>query len=246
MRMTCLYHAVTRRIANCCAIVALLLGLAGSDASLARAAVPAVLHQLDQALAAAQSFKLVVDQRTANMVGGMMSSHAEITTTHTAIVAVRHGTTLRLYASVATKTGSAPQTVTGFVYTGKHACFQPAANAPWTCAMPPAMATAYLDTMTPWHALARPGTQVQFSALGDRVIQGLRCVGYRFSGLARAGQTSTHGVLWVSSTTLRPVEFQTISSMPGPAGSTQNGDSLQSVWSRWNDPTLTIPAVGAS
>ena len=246
MKMTCLYHTATHRIAYCCAMGALLLGLAGSDASLARAAAPAVLHQLDQALTAAHSFKLVVDQRTTNMVGGMMSSRAEITTTHTAIVAVRHGTTQRLYVSVATKTGSAPQTVTGFVYTGTHACFKPAANAPWSCAMPPAMATAYLDTMTPWHALTRPGTPVRFSALGDSVIQGLRCVGYRFSSPARAGQTSTHGVLWVSSTTLRPVEFQTSSSMPGAAGSTQNGDSLQSVWSRWNDPALTIPAVGES
>ena len=83
-------------------------------------------------------------------------------------------------------------------------------------------------------------------AAGAKTVQRQPCFGYNFTSATAALHLTAHGTLWFSAATRRVVEMTEVGLMRITAGSRPMATSSTTVYSRWNDPTIKLPAVPAS
>jgi len=205
-------------------------------ASQAQAAIPPAYTHMITAMASAQSYKLVSDS-TGN--GGLVM-HMERVTLH-------HGKLAQQYLIIETKTG-ARRSIAEVVSTGTHVCYRKARAGAWNCRAPAGTVAAYAAAgeMDP-KALEALGLRmrIQMSPAGHKVVQKQLCTGYSVTETTTSSYTITsHGTYWLNAATGRPVEMDTVSTYT--ISGMGNTLAQQLVWSRWNDPSLTIPTPPAS
>ena len=185
---------------------------------MARAAAPSPAMTAARALIAAHSYRMID------------TSYIGVTT----LVLVRHDSAVRLD----TKT-TASGVTTEYVDTGQHTCMR-IATSPWTCTSD-SHAKDYNDLSIVVGPLG--GNPVEggahYTAAGMQMRQGQACQRYTYMGTTNTGSTRVTGklTLWLAAATQRPVELDDQSSLTGFS---------TTIWSNWNDPHLTTPAVPAS
>jgi hypothetical protein len=220
-------------------------GRGGAATPAARAASPALLQQLSQAISAARGFAVVTDQSS----GGPAGTTGAGLSMHVASVAVRMGGTLHQYAAM-TLTAAGHRQRSEIVYTGTQLCQRPAQARTWTCRTTPPSEAAQL-TRSATNALAPAGAHVLTVPVGHRLVQGHLCVGYTYTytyTAAPAGHAAIggHGTIWLDPTTSRPVEDDAVTTIRVAPGRAPLTIRQTTAWSHWNDPTLRIPAVFGS
>ena len=203
-----------------------------------QAAIPPAYMQMLNAMASARSYKLVSDS-TGN--GGIVI--------HMEFVSLHRGNLAYKYITSDTKTG-ARHTIGQLVFTGTHLCIRQSRAGAWNCRAPAATVSAYAASyaaMTDPRAMEALGVRIriQMSPAGHKVVQKQLCTGYSVTETTTSSYTITgHGTYWLNAATGRPVEMDTVSTYT--LSGTRNTLTQQLVWSRWNDPSLTIPMVPAS
>ncbi len=229
-------HTTCRPLALTVALT-LLGGAALAPMAPAHAAGPDVLRQLSQAIAT-HSFKVVIDSHST----GADAAQAGLGQMHMEETLLRHGATFRLYIYSKTAQG-----VNEMVYTGAHACVRRAGQRAWNCAMPAGYIAMYRDRMDPAKAMKAAGAYIQnVGPTGTKMVRGHLSEGYRFTTTMTTLHTTGHGTVWIDRMTTLPVEVDTTSSSTMTGERTPLVTTSTEVWSRWDDSTLTIPAVPAS
>ncbi len=232
-------HMASRPLVLTVAALALLgapalLSPSAARASQTQAAIPPAYVQMLNAMASAQSYKLVSDS-TSN--GGIV--------VHIEFVSARYNNVAKKYVTIDTKTG-ARHTIGQLVFTGTHLCMRQSRTGAWNCRAPAATVAAYAGMVDP-RAMEALGVRmrIQLSPVGRKVVQQQLCTGYSITSTTTSSYTTTgHGTYWLNAATGRPVEMDTVSTYT--LSGKGNTLTQQLVWSRWNDPSLTIPTVPAS
>jgi len=229
-------HITFRPLALTVALT-LLGGAALAPMAPAHAAGPDVLRQLSQAIAT-HSFKVVIDSHST----GANAAQAGLGHMHMEETLLRHGATFRLYISSRTARG-----VAEIVYTGTHACERQPGQRAWNCAIPAEYVAMYRDGMDPAKAMKAAGAYIQnVGSAGTKMVRGHLSEGYRFTTTMTTLHTTGHGTVWIDRVTTLPVEVDTTSSSTMTGERTPLVTTSTEVWSRWDDSTLTIPAVPVS
>jgi hypothetical protein len=201
----------------------------------AQATTPSSLRQMAQALARVHGYQ--VTAQTASSGSG-----SPLTATSTATV-VRRGQTLRLHLTT-TMHGAGQVSTLEEVFTGTHLCLRVSGRSAWSCSALPSSALARLKGVDPAQMTQSLSLRQRYVAVGRHSKQGQACLGYRFS--LTAGGLRGQGTLWVAQATSLPAEEDTVSRMALRTGAPPLVVRTTQVWSRWNDPRLTIPSVPAS
>jgi len=236
-------HLTSRPLVLTVAALALLgapalLSPSTARASRTQAAIPPAYMQMLNAMASAQSYKLVSDS-TSN---GSIVTHMEF-------VSARYGNIVKRYITSDTRTG-ARHTIDQLVFTGTHLCIRQSDAGAWNCRAPAATVAAYAAAyaaMVDPRAMEALGVRmrIQLSPAGRKVVQQQLCTGYSITSTTTSSYTITgHGAYWLNAVTGRPVEMDTVNTYT--LSGKGNTLTQQLVWSRWNDPSLTIPTVPAS
>lgn len=193
---------------------------------------------LGKALANARSFKVVSDSTTSTAPKsprGVMKMHSER-------IYVRRGTGFAM--SVYTTTDSQ---LSAMVFTGTHVCIKRTASAPWDCSVPASVVKAYVTNMDPLKAFKEAGVVMNsVSSAGTKTVQGQPCSGYNYVASLQSIHYKGHGTVWFSLATGRLVMVDGVGTAALVAGSPLMVLSSTAIYSRWNDPSLNIPAVPAS
>jgi len=191
--------------------------------------------------------KSLVGMRSVQVVNDSISTHAAtspggVMKLHMVMVFVRQakGFTMSMQSIVNGKQ-------VAFVYTGTHACVRQDLHGAWNCNLPFSYVKGYLANMDPVQAMKDSGTIIAgIAAVGAKTIQGQACNGYSFTTTLSSVHYHGRGVIWFSSSTGRLVEATSVGSMTVVAGSAAMMTTGTVVHSRWNDPTLKLPAVPVS
>jgi hypothetical protein len=188
-----------------------------------------------RALARVHGYQITL--RTASSGSG-----SPLTATSTGIV-LRRGQALHLYLTTATKQAGQVSTLQE-VLTGTHLCVRLSGQRAWTCSAAPSSTLALLQSIAPDRMAQAFGLVQRYVPLGPHARQGQACLVYRFN--QGAGSVHNQGTLWIAPATALPVEEDTVSALALRAGAPALVVRTTQVWSRWNDPRLTIPSVPAS
>ena len=199
-----------------------------------QATTPLVLRQMAQALARMHGYQITTHTTSAGP-----SSPLVLTSTATV---VRRGQTLRLH--VTTTMDRAGQVSTQEeVSTGTHTCLRTSVRSAWSCAAA-SSTLSRLQHLDPNQLAQALGLRQRPVPAGQHTKQGQPCTGYRFT--LSVGGLHGQGMLWIAHGTALPVEEDTVGTLPLPTGASPLVVRTAQVWSRWNDPRLTIPSVPAS
>jgi len=185
---------------------------------IARAAAPSPAMTAARALIAAHSYR----ETTVSDIG------------KTTVVVVRHGSAVRIDTRMTTS-----GVTTEYVDTGQHICMR-IATSPWTCTSD-SHAKDYSNLSIVVGPLGGDPQEggAHYTAAGTQMRQGQACQRYTYMTTTNTGSTRVTGklTLWLAAATRRPVELDDQSSLTGFS---------TTIWSNWNDPHLTTPAVPAS
>jgi hypothetical protein len=188
-----------------------------------------------KSLAGVHSFQVVLDSISTHASaspGGVMKSHM-------VIVYLHQGNHFAM-SMQSTNDGK----WTAVVYTGTRVCMQRSEHGSWNCNVPLSYAKGYLANLDPVKAMKESGmTMTAVSSAGTKTIQGQSCTGYTYSESMQSIHYTGHGTLWFSSATGRVVEGTAVGSLQAVPGSAAMVTTSTEVYSRWNDPSLKLPAV---
>lgn len=216
--------------------------LTGSAAASAQAlALQPIVARMVKAMTAATAYKVVIES-TISGGGALMGGGA--TMTHMEMIRVHHGTTTQLYVLMVSKPAKGAMSTSETVMSGTRGCTRQGRTGAWTCHYSPAAFSA-LANADPTKAMQEAGIRFALSPTGgSRTIQGQTCAVYTFTESMAAGATITlHGTWFLNATTALPVEVDAIGSEALTQGQPPFAIRSKTSYSRWNDPTLTVPAV---
>jgi len=195
------------------------------------AATPPVMLQARQAIAAAHSFKITISIASATATTSMVET------------VVRQGKTVEMYVISKMTEADGRVTIVDEVLGAKHTCIRLTGQGAWNCTMPP-MTSLLADALsfTPTTATGSLSTaQITWAPAGNKVVQGQLCTG--FNATTTTSTRKSSDIIWFSIASKYPVQ---VNSTGVPLGKSTSGkDSVTIVWSNWNDPSLSIPSVGA-
>ncbi len=199
-----------------------LLSPSAAQASQSQAAIPPAYMQMLNAMASAQSDKLVSDS-TSN--GGIVI--------HIEFVSARYNNVTKKYITSDTKIGTR-HTIGQLVFTGTHLCMRQSSAGAWNCRAPAATVAAYAAgyaAMVDPRAMEALGVRmsIQMSPAGRKVVQQQMCTGYGITSTTTSSYTITgHGTYWLNAATGRPVEMDTVAPTHSPhsVGRTHSHSSL--------------------
>ncbi len=232
MRRVSITH-VSRRLGVMLA-VAVLLSPSLAHAAPARVTLTDLGRMIVKSLAGASSFQVMLDTSSG---AGASSSRQHITEYF-----VRRGNGFVVYAQL-TMNGK----TSTMVDTGKHLCMRPSTTSAWNCTYPTSLATRFLSSTDIANTLKSSGTSMQnITDAGAKTVQGQSCLGYNFTAISKLIHFTGHGVYWFSTATGRIVEMTEVGSIAVTAGTRGVVSTTTVVYSRWNDPSIKLPAVPAS
>ncbi len=208
-----------------------LSALAGATGT--SAASPSPLSGLSTALNSASSYQVDL-----TITG---ASSGKITGT---VVVLRHNGKNRAHLVLNAPAGSGAMTSLDAVVAGSRVCVKQSPSMPYRCVTSPAVAAQI--NLDPSNTFQRPGVSTTFTPAGSKVVLGKLCTGYTFTLTAKGAQA--HGTLYVNPTNGRPREEDVVTT-GATTGATTTGKTTTlktlAIWSRYDDPTLTIPIVPA-
>jgi hypothetical protein len=156
---------------------------------------------------------------------------------------VRRGQTLRLHLTT-TMQRAGQVSALEEVFTGTHLCVRTSGRRAWSCSAVSRSTLARLKGADPARMAQALGLGQRYVPVGRQTKQGQACLAYRFH-LSASGLRG-QGTLWIARATALPVEEDMVSSVSLRSGAPPLVVRTTQVWSRWNDPHLTIPSVPAS
>jgi hypothetical protein len=193
--------------------------------------LPAPLQQLSHALAGVNGYRTVMTVTTT--VGAHTTSTIQSDT-----IFLRKGNTQTSYAVITVKTQG--QTLhSENVSTGTRACERVNSKSAWSCqaikvASTPASAAEIKKTF------GRLSSDFQWSSAGTSTIAGQAAVGYRAVSASKSGQRVS-ATLWIATKSKLPLELRSTTTTISKSGTTTQMEVVD--WSRWNDSSLSVPAI---
>jgi len=201
----------------------------------AHAAAPSPLPLLSQALNGVARYQVDLTIRGA--------STGTITGT---VVVVRKDGKNQAHVTLTTPAGSGATTTVDAVVAGARVCVKQAAGQPYQCITSPTVAAQI--NLDPSSTFQRAGVSTHFTPAGTKVVLGKLCTGYAFT--LTSTSVRAHGTLYLNATNGRPREEDVTTTATTAATATTPAKTVTAtttaLWSRYDDPTLTIPAVPAS
>jgi len=202
-----------------------------ASAAGASAASPSPLPGLSRALNNASSYQVDL-----TITG---ASSGKVTGT---VVVLRHNGKNRAHLILNAPSGSGTATSLDAVIVGSRVCIKQSPSAPYQCVTSPAVAAEI--NLDPSNTFQRAGVSTAFTPAGSKIILGKLCNGYTFTITSKGARA--HGTLYVNPTNGRPREEDvTTIATSSTTGKTTTLKTM-ALWSRYDDPTLTIPTVPAS
>jgi hypothetical protein len=220
-----LHQIVSRKVALAGALMALATAL--PSAPLAHADdYTSVAQQVSQAIAGTRSNQMTADISTTDL------------TMHLEMIVVGSGAKKSYYMKdmIKDKSGSHTFEVEA---TDKQTCYRQ--QKTWQCA-PAAKGGIYQTLLdNPFQFAAAQtklptGDSLHVTSLGFKTIQGQGCIGYQLLYTSAKEKLQGSGQFWLNAASKLPVieDLRTTG---------KTALSFKSVWSRWNDPTLSLPPV---
>lgn len=219
-------RALIGRILGAGVALSTLAGAAGASA-----AAPSPLPALSKALNNASSYQVDL-----TIIG---ASSGPVTGT---VVVLRHNGKNRAHLILHAPPGSGTTTSLDAVIVGSRVCIKQSPAAPYQCVTSPAVAAQI--NLDPSNTFQRAGVSTAFTPTKPKMVLNQLCSGYTFAITSKG--VRAHGTLYVNPTNGRPREEDVTTT--GASSTTGKTTTLKTMatWSRYNDPTLTIPAVPAA
>lgn len=193
--------------------------------------LPAPLRALSHSLTGVHGYRTVMTVTTS------IGTRA-VSTVRTDTVFLSKGGSETSYAAV-TVTSQGHTSRSEYLNTATRSCIRQGGKGPWACQRVTTGATTATGT-----ALARTfkrlSSDYRWSAAGTSTVAGQQAVGYRAVSAARSGAQVT-ATLWLASKTGLPLDLHATTRTNGKAGAASETEVVE--WSRWNDPSLTVPRV---
>jgi hypothetical protein len=229
---------VSRSLAS--AVVALTLLTGSGLASAQGMALQPIVARMLTAMSAATAYRIVVD----STISGGGTPRGGVARTHMEMIRVHHGTTTQVYVLMVTTPAKGAVSTSETVMSGTRGCTRQSRTGAWNCHYPPS-AFAALTNADPAKALQEAGIRVVMTPTGGRrTIGGQPCAVYTFTESIASGVTLTvHGLWYLNATTTLPVEVDAVGSEALVQGQPPFAVKSTASYSRWNDPTLRVPAV---
>jgi len=222
------WRAPIGRILGAGVALSALAGVAGASA-----VAPSPLPGLSRALNNASSYQVDL-----TITG---ASSGKITGT---VVVLRHDGKNRAHLILNAPPGSGTTTSLDAVIAGSRVCIKQGSSpsAPYQCVTSPAVAAQI--NLDPSATFQRAGVSTAFTPAGSKIVLGKMCNGYTFTVTSKGARA--HGILYVNPTNGRPREEDvTTTAAASTTGKTTTLKTM-AIWSRYDDPTLTIPTVPAA
>jgi len=216
--------------------------LTGSAASARGATSQPIVARMITAVSAATAFRVVIDTTVSGggaMMGGASRSHLEM-------IRVRHGATTQMSVIMRSTSAKGPARVEEMVIVGTRGCVRMSHIGAWNCHYPPATFAAMATMNDPAKALQGLGLRLAMTPTGhSRTIGGQTCAVYAFTESLTTGGVvvASHGTWCLDAATSLPVEVDAVGSEAVIKGQPPFTTKSVSSYSRWNDPTLRVPAV---
>ncbi len=229
---------VSRSLAS--GVVALTLLTGSGLASAQGMALQPIVARMLTAMSAASAYRIVVD----STISGGGTPRGSVTRTHMEMIRVHHGTTTQLYVLMVNTPAKGTVSTSETVMSGTRGCTRQSRTGAWTCHYPPS-AFAALTNADPAKALREAGLRFAMTPTGgSRTIGGQSCAVYTFTESMASGVTLTvHGTWYLNPATTLPVEVDAVGSESVGQGQPPFAVKSTTSFSRWNDPTLRVPAV---
>lgn len=228
-------HRLPSRIARPALGAALALALVvGMPSSLAaQAAAPSPLPALRQAMASVTSYQ--VDMTVTSGAASKVT-----------LVVVGKGKNTRMHITTTVAEGPGKTVKVDAIIIGSRVCVHIPGSGPahYTCQNSPALA-AQLN-QNPAKTFQTPaGTTITFARIPGpgKFVKGRICDGYTFTTVAKTGRAT--GTLYLSHLNSRICEEDATSKVTLPTTGKTVSATVKAIWTRYNDPTLTVPAVPA-
>ena len=210
----------------------LLISLPLATNAPAAAPLPPVLVQARQAIAAARSYRLTEST--------ISTDHFGTTLTSFVATVVRQGKTLKMSIITKDRQVDGKKDTTDMVIGAKHTCIRLTGQGAWNCTMIGNM-SSLLNSALSFTPTASKTSHSTFAPAGSRVVQGQDCAG--FNEVDTSSSFLTHSTIWFSIASKLPVQVTSNGVFFNKANPSK--DTTTMVWSNWNDPSLSIPNVGA-
>ncbi len=156
------------------------------------------------------------------------------------IIAVRKGGTFEDYVVYKGRDASGKAITTDVIVYGAKPCTRTGGARSYAC-----QTTSNGYSIDPTAAFAAGAGSTTFTGAAAKTVGGQTCAGYAYTNRSQAA-TAT-GVVYISGTTHLPCEQDATVTRKAPTGTgTGSGSFTQTtttVWSRFNDKRLTVPAV---
>lgn len=190
-------------------------------------------------LVMARALKSAFRYRMDIAINTLSSTVAAAPTKMTAIV-IRRGTDRELYL-----TGDLQSVSTGatsdmeMVITGNRVCVRMDPRSDFVCIVSQTDANKIFDD--PTQELMKTSLYSAVRPSRSKLVSGVKCAGYAYT--YRSPTTHSQGTLYINRTTNLPCEQDDLATVA--QGNTTIVGSSVATWTRFNDPTLTIPTVPA-
>ncbi len=212
-------------------------GAATATPGAGTATAPAPIPAMEKALAGATRYQL-------NTSTGTVGEIPPLTST---TIVVGAGQALRVYDDIATTKNG--KTIHAAVYVaGTKVCTR--LNTPrFSCKNALSDAVKAIKSLDPARLLVRPDVTVRVTTRAAKTVRGQACDGYTLTGRFTTGETATT-LLYLAHGSNLPCELDgtirvklTNTDSNGKSVIKTYTGKLQWVWSRFNDPSLTIPNI---
>jgi hypothetical protein len=155
------------------------------------------------------------------------------------IVAVRKGALYEDYIVTKGTDRSGKPVTTGLIIYGNRVCTQAAGAHSYTCQTP---TNQFAFSLDPTVAFTEGAGSTTFTRAGSKTVGGQACSGYAY--LNQSPTVTGKGVIYLSAKTSLPCEQDASLTRHPSAGGTFT-QTTTSIWSRFNDKSLTVPALPA-
>jgi hypothetical protein len=200
---------------------------------------PAPIPAMEQAIAGATRYQLAT----------ATSAIGEVPPFTTTNIVVGNGAAMRVYGVFVAKKNGKTARADEYI-TGTKVCTR-LGTPHFSCKNAPSDAAKAIKSLDPARLLIRPDVTLRVTPGAAKMVQGRTCDGYTLTGRFNTGETST-SMLYVMHGSSLPCELDgtiqvklTNTDSNGKRTKTYTG-KLQWIWSRFNDPSLTIPSIPGS
>lgn len=158
------------------------------------------------------------------------------------IVAVRKGIVFEDYIVIEGRNASGQATTTDLIVYGTKTCTRASGARSYTCQT---AQSSFAFNLDPTGEFAAGAGSTTFVRAASKTIGGQTCDGYAYQNTAQA--TTTKGVVYIARKTHLPCEQDATVTRRFASGGTSTTftQKTATVWSRFNDPKLTVPSVPA-